>query len=366
MKVLITGGHLSPAASLIERAPSDWEIFFVGRKSSFEGENTDSLEYQTVSSLDIPFFSLPSSRLQRRFTRHTLPSLAKIPFVVFKSISILRKTKPDVVVGFGGYVSLPVCIAARFLNIPVVIHEQTSEAGAANKIISKWAKKVCISWQSSFDFFPKEKTTLTGNPLRTAIIKAKNHEKTDKKVIFVTGGSAGAHFINKLIGDSLIPLLEKYYIVHQVGDSRKFNDFEYLHGLKRQLPEGLSEKYVLTKFIPLSEIGKIMQLSTIVVGRAGVNTVSELLYLEKPSLLIPLPFSQKNEQLKNANFLKEMGLAQVLFQDSATPDRFISLIDSMMEEIEKYKVNIQAEVLLTEDSVIKLIKVIQDVSSKSK
>lgn len=365
MKVLITGGHLSPAASLIEAAPKDWQIYFVGRKSSFEGENTDSLEYKTVEDLEIPFFTLPSSRLQRKFTRYTLPSLAKIPYSVLKSINILRRVKPDVVVGFGGYISLPVCLAARFLKIPVVIHEQTLEAGAANKTISKWAQKICISWESSADFFPKDKVILTGNLLRKDILNFKNHPKTDKKLIFITGGSSGAHFINNLVRESLPELLKKYHVIHQVGDSSKTNDFEILTKVKKELSSDLEEKYLIFKHILLSEMGKIMQLSNLVIGRSGVNTISELLYLEKPALLIPIPFAQRNEQFKNAQFLKDSGLAEVLTQDTITVNQFVGMVDYMMENIQKYKIAEGKEDLLEKDSTDKFIKVINDVGKRT-
>ena len=128
---------------------------------------------QEITKLGIPFYAINTARLQRKFTKHTVPSLIKFPLGFIQSLKILRKIKPEVVLGFGGYISLPVVLAAAFLKIPIVIHEQTLEAGFANKIEAKFARKICISWQSSEKYFPKEKTVLTGNPLRQVILNSK-------------------------------------------------------------------------------------------------------------------------------------------------------------------------------------------------
>ena len=166
MKIVICGGHLSPALSLLEVMPKHVEVIFIGRKYVFEKEKVLSLEYKVVKEKNIPFYPLTTGRFQRKFTLETIPSLLKFPIGFFQSITILRKEKPNVVVGVGGYISLPVCLAALLLGIPVVIHEQTQEAGFANKLISHFARKVCISWESSRKFFPEKKIVLTGNPIR--------------------------------------------------------------------------------------------------------------------------------------------------------------------------------------------------------
>jgi len=149
MKVILIGGHLSPALSLLEELKNE-EVIFFGRKYSFEGDKALSLEYQLVEELNIPFVSITTGRLQRKLTRHTFSSFLKLPIGFFQSINALIKYKPDVVLGFGGYISIPVILASFVLRIPAVIHEQTLEAGFANKILSRFAQKICISWESSF------------------------------------------------------------------------------------------------------------------------------------------------------------------------------------------------------------------------
>ena len=125
MKVVITGGHLTPALAVIEKIPKDWEVLFVGRKHAMEGEKEVSLEYQAIKSLGIKFVDLNAGRVQRSFSRHTIPSLLRIPKAYLKSLRILQNFKPDVILGFGGYVSVPIAIMGKLLGIPSVIHEQS-------------------------------------------------------------------------------------------------------------------------------------------------------------------------------------------------------------------------------------------------
>ncbi len=364
MKVVITGGHLSPAISVMEAVPQDWEVFFIGRKSSFEGDSAPALEYQAIKDLNIPFFSIPNSRLQRKFTIYTIPSLIKAPIALSRSIQLLKQIRPDAVLGLGGYISFPVCLAAYFLKIPVIIHEQTLQAGAANKIIGKWAKTICISWKSSEDFFPMSKVVLTGNPIRKEILNSSEFriQNLELPVIYITGGSTGSHFINELIRDGCHELLKKYQIIHQTGDSEKYKDFEKLTEVKKTLSLELSKRYTLTKFTPVADVGKIIQKATLVIGRAGINTVTELLYLKKPAILIPIPNSANDEQLKNAEFLKNAGLAEILIQEKATPASFIAKIALMMENIENYRVQPEFENLITPKAAAHIIAVVEDVA----
>lgn len=367
MKIVITGGHFSPAQCVIEALPQDSQVFFIGRKSSFEGDKSPTLEYQTIKSLNIPFVNLPSGRLQRRFTVRTIPSLIKLPYGFGKAISILRKIKPDVVLGFGGYVSLPVAIAAYFLKIPVVIHEQTLQVGISNKIIAKWAKMICVSWNSSKDFFPGKNVIVTGNPVRKEIIEVANTDKkSDEPIICIMGGSSGSHFINSLVEECLEKLLKNYAIIHQTGDSKKFNDFDRLQELKKTLPVDLAKKYRIEKFIESKEAGTVLQKSTLVIGRAGMNTVTELIFLKKPCFLIPLPISAKGEQHQNASFIKGLGLAEVMDQDEVAAESFISKIDYMMSNIDKYHLGPESLNLIEKKAAAHIISVVEDVARKKK
>lgn len=365
MKVVLTGGHLSPAISVIENAPEDWQVFFIGRKNSFEGDKSPSLEYQIIKSLNIPFINLPSARFQRKFTIHTLPSLVKVPYALIISIASLRKIRPDVVLGFGGYVSLPVCFAASMLNIPVVIHEQTLEAGLANKIIAKWARMVCISWKNSIEFFPNRRVILTGNPIRKEIVEGKDSGAISKiPTIYITGGSAGSHFINTLVEGSIEKLVNKYRVIHQTGDSKKYNDFQRLSEKRDSLPKDLRERYIIKKFVGNDEISSTLQQSWLVVGRAGVNTMTELIFLQKPVILIPIPFSQGNEQFKNATFIKNLGLAEILEQDKTDAAGFTAKINEMINNILKYTLPPGCGNIVEKKAAEHIISAVEDVAKK--
>jgi UDP-N-acetylglucosamine--N-acetylmuramyl-(pentapeptide) pyrophosphoryl-undecaprenol N-acetylglucosamine transferase len=360
MKVVIIGGHMSPALAVIEQLKNE-DIFYLGRKYTFEKDMAISLEYEEVVKLGIPFYSINAARLQRKFTKQTIPSLLRFPSGFLQSVKILKQIKPDVVLGFGGYVSLPVVLAAYLLKIPIVIHEQTLEVGVANKIESKFANKVCMSWESSQKYFPKEKTILTGNPLGSTILQTKPINRNNLPILYITGGSGGSHVINILVEKSLDKLLEKFIVVHQTGDSKEFNDFDRLQIKKDKLDSSILNRYHLQRFYSPAEMAQNLASATLVVGRAGINTVTELIYLEKPALLIPLPFAQKNEQLKNAIFLKELGLGEIGIQKVLTPEIFAERIFKMLENLKIYQLKKRNIIL---DAAYNIVKVLKDVSTK--
>lgn len=375
MKIIIIGGHLSPALSVLDSLPKNWKILFVGRKYLFEGEKSLSLEYKIINDLKIPFEEISTGRLQRKFTKNTIPSLFKLPFGFFRAFSILKKFRPDLVLGFGGYLQIPIIFASFFLKIPVILHEQTLESGFANKICSPIAKKICISWESSVGFFPKTKTVLTGNPIRKDMVnksqisllrQAFGGQANRKPLIYITGGSSGSHFLNNLIENLITNLLVNFNVIHQTGDSLKYNDFQKLKILRKTLPKGLKEKYSVNKFINPSDVGSVLRQAEFVIGRAGINTVTELICTKKPAILIPLSFSQNNEQLKNALFLEKLGLAKIILQKEASPQVLLSAINSMHESINEYiKKTKNLKNLIKEDAADKIIEVAKQCVSEN-
>ncbi|MCL5970734.1 MAG: UDP-N-acetylglucosamine--N-acetylmuramyl-(pentapeptide) pyrophosphoryl-undecaprenol N-acetylglucosamine transferase [Patescibacteria group bacterium] len=362
MKVVIVGGHLSPALSIIQNLNKE-DVYYIGRKHAFEGDKAVSLEYREISRLGLPFFTIKTGRLQRKLTRYTLFSLAKLPVGFFQALRILKKIKPDVVLSFGGYLSIPVGFAAYFLKIPLVLHEQTLEAGLANKILSPFAEKICISWESSLKYFPKEKTVLTGNPIKKEILEvSKLTKKTNNPpLIYVTGGSSGSHAINYLISKTIRDISKKYILFHQTGDSQKYKDFDKLLEVKKGLESKYSKNYIIEKFLDSKTSAEIIRRAGLVIGRSGINTVTELIYLKKPAILIPLPFSQKNEQMKNAKFMEGLGLAEVISQNLLTDKLFLEKLYSMFDNLKNYKLKNE---ILFENSSEKIINVLKDVSKK--
>lgn len=365
MKILITGGHLSPALSVISQLKGE-EILYVGRKYALEGDTAYSFEYQIINGLGIPFFSITTGRLQRKFTRYTFLSLLKLPLGFFQSITVLKSFKPDVILGFGSYVSVPVIIAGFLFRIPVVIHEQTLEAGMANKIARYFATKICISWPSSRKFFPENKTVFTGNPLRKEILEVLKTEKKDLPLIFVTGGSLGSHFINELVKGSIETLIENFEVIHQTGDAKQFNDFEKLEKIKSGLGED-GKRYTVKKFLTPTESARYLKIADIVVGRAGINTVTELMFLRKPSLLIPLVFSQNNEQYKNAQILKSEGIGEILEEKNANPQSFIAEITAIFKNISAYRKNgKKTNHLINKNASAKIAEVVRKIYEEKK
>jgi UDP-N-acetylglucosamine--N-acetylmuramyl-(pentapeptide) pyrophosphoryl-undecaprenol N-acetylglucosamine transferase len=270
------------------------------------------------------------------------------------------------VLSFGGYTSVPIVFAAALLRIPIVIHEQTLHAGLANTIASYFAKAICISWEASAKYFPKKKVVLTGNPIRFDLMMEKDFFKQEPiyekdihlPVIYVTGGSLGSHPINLLLRDSIEKLLKKYVVIHQTGAAEEFKDFEMLEGIRKTFPENLQRRYILTKFVSPQMLGSIYQKSDLVIGRSGINTVSELLYFGKPTLFIPLPFAQKNEQMVNALFFKKQGLGEVFEQKNLTGEKLYEYIVSMMTHRERYIQHAKkAKELITVDAVKHILAV---------
>ncbi|OGH02436.1 MAG: hypothetical protein A2798_02135 [Candidatus Levybacteria bacterium RIFCSPHIGHO2_01_FULL_37_17] len=365
MKVLVIGGHFSPAISVIESLQSH-KIYYIGRKYALEGDNAISLEALEMRKRAVPFFNLNTGRLQRKFTTYTIPSLLKLPLGFYESTKILRQIRPDIVLGFGGYVQLPIIMVAKLFKIPSVIHEQTFDAGLSNRAMGRLVSKVCISWETSRKYFPKGKVVLTGLPIRKKLadLKKEKFAKNSLPLLYITGGSLGSHTINKYVQLSLKDLLQKFAIVHQTGDSQVFKDFESLTNIKNNFLKAKSKSYTIKKFLSSNDASYLMRKADIVISRAGINTVAELLYFEKPSFLIPISYSQSNEQVKNAEFLKAQGLAEVYDENHLTPKEFKEKLFNMYSNLSKYEK--KKNDFNFETAAQKIVEVLEDVYKKEK
>ena len=371
MKIVIVGGHFAPALAVIQALPKNTEILFIGRKYALEGDNAFSLEYQKITAMGIPFVDLTTGRFQRRFTKYTFTSLLKLPIGSLQALKELMKFRPDCIVAFGGYVEVPVALAAFILGIPVVAHEQTRKAGLANKIIAPFATVICISWEESKKYFPENKTVLTGIPIRkeffTAVIRRGIKSYAPTKTIYITGGSLGAHSINLLVEGCIEKLLENFYVIHQTGDAKEYNDYDRLEKLRQSFPQELQNKYKLVKFINPQEAAQTMVSADLVISRSGMNTTAELLCLKKPCLLIPLPHGQANEQLENALFLSEQGLAKVVRQEDLTSEILYSQITAIIDKLNKGdNSSIQPNKLIPYDAAEKITQIITQIYEQKK
>lgn len=362
MKVLITGGHLSPMLCVIDALPKDTETLIVGRKYPLEGDSSISFEYQTMQSRGIPFWPITTGRLQRKLTKHTIPSLLKIPVGFIQAYKAVVDFNPDVIISFGGYVSLPVILSGRMRGVPVVLHEQTLSAGLANRIGSLFATKVCVSWEQSRKFFPRAKTVLTGNPVRKFSIHHSSFidDLADKHLplLYITGGSVGSHTINKTVMQCVGQLLKKFRIIHQTGQSDNSRDFNTLLDVKQKLSQRLQKRYMLTKFVDAYDVGDILRNADLVISRCGINTLTELMYFCKPSILIPL----NKEQEENALFLAKLGLAVVLFENLLTPQSLLKYIETHYNILcESTKHREEAQGLVTNDAAQRIVAILSSV-----
>ena len=366
MRVLITGGHFSPAyAVLTELSARGYEVAIAGRKHAFEGDATESYEYLTAKEKNIPFFEVKATRFRRKFSTYTVASLAGSPFGLLGGFKILSIFKPDIVVTFGGYIGLPICYAAWILQVPVVLHEQTQRAGLASQLISKIAKKICISFITSKKYFPERKTILTGNPIREEVLKLdKTIKAPSGKVVYITGGSTGSHKINLIIGQIIENLVSNYVIIHQTGEN-KFGDYEKLLAIRRTLPRSLQEKYILSKFVDPRFLASIFRKADLVVSRAGINTVCEILATKRIALLIPLPHGQHDEQLENAKLIAKIGIGDYIEEDEASGGHVLQKIDEMLANYKQYEQNLpKVKKYFHENAAKKIVDACEDVYGK--
>lgn len=331
-KILVTGAHFTPAVATIEelRKEDGVEIVYVGRDTTLEGDVAPSVESKVIPSLGIKFIPITTGRLQMAFTPYTLLSLLRIPVGFIQALVIVLSQKPDVVLSFGGYLSVPTVIVGWLFSIPIIVHEQTLVSGLANKISSLFADKIAISFKQN-NFSYEDKIILTGNPIRKQVLNPKNF-KLEHPTILITGGNQGSHTINKVVEESLDRLTKLVSIIHITGDN-KFKDFERLDRLVEL--EGLKGKYKVLKWIG-EDWGKVLSEVDLVVSRAGVNTLTELAYLGKPALVIPIPYLYQDEQNKNAKYFEKHGLVRILPQSKLSANSLLKDIKFMLKNLDKW------------------------------
>ncbi len=334
-KVLICGGHLTPALAVIEQLKREKiEIIFIGRKHSIEGSKNLSTEFVKIKALNIKFLPLLTGRLQRKITTHTFISIIKIPIGLLQSFIYLLLNKPNVVVSFGSYLSTPVVISAWLLGIPSITHEQATKIGIANKINSLFTREFYSAWQLQ----GLDSRSVIGNPTRLCIYQksAKNKRiqqflKTNKKILYITGGNLGSHYINRIIFESP-KRLKEYKIIHQLGNANYKGDHQTAGKIN-------DSNYFALPYIEDSDIGAVLNCAHIVVSRSGANTIWELALLKKVSLLIPLPFAGAKEQEHNAKVLEEAGSALIIHQKNLTLQTLESGLKEISANYAKYTKN---------------------------
>ncbi|MBI4130206.1 UDP-N-acetylglucosamine--N-acetylmuramyl-(pentapeptide) pyrophosphoryl-undecaprenol N-acetylglucosamine transferase [Candidatus Roizmanbacteria bacterium] len=350
--MIITGGHLSPAIAVIEELLKDqaWDIHFVGRKFTFsEKKESLSYEYETITHRGIAFHPISAARFPHRFSFSALWFCVYFLYSLFRSLLLLYRLNPCLILSFGGYVGAPVVAAGIFARTRVLLHDQAVIPGRANRILGFGAAAIAVSWDESVVHFSprlRKRIVVTGNPIRKALyLQSRPHDQTvkgiletnqEKGLLFVTGGSTGAHAVNKLIEQSLPQLLSHYRIIHQCGDSQ-FHDYERLSALRESLSPKQKQDYLPIKFVTQDDSAVLLQQAAIIISRAGANTVCELAVLGKRAVLIPLPYAPFDEQKKNAEKLARWGAGVILNQQTATPALLINTIVELSKHQQSYE-----------------------------
>lgn len=239
--------------------------------------------------------------------------------------------------------AFPVALMSAFLRVPLVVHEQTLQAGLVNRIAGRFAVKIALSFAESKQYFPPGKCVVVGNPIRSELLDTAPLEirdftfDNDLPTLYVTGSYQGALFINRLVGKHLPSLLTKMNIVHQCGCNEETGDFLWLQEKVQELDEVLQQRYQLVKTVTVSQLHEIYHHSTVVLSRSGATTVAELATLGKVAVLIPYPYAAGGEQLQLARMLEGVGAAGVFEQHEIVGDeqKFVDAVFGLVSNEKK-------------------------------
>lgn len=334
-----SGGHISSAKAIIKELDERYTLnpnnfLYIGSDLGTEKEKPgNSLEMRVFAKEKFEKKYIRGGKLQRYFNMRTIYLLFRTILGFIDTFKIFKNFKPDIVISTGGFVSVPVCLVAKLLKADIYLHEQTASVGLTNRIVGKFAKKIFLAYPLSQEYFPKERTIYTGNPVRNEVfqkggsgplveqVRKMLEVQEEYPIIYVSGGSLGSHVINQAIKESLVPLLHDFQIILQTGDSQATNDYNIMCLEKEKLEESFKDRFVVTKYVDNEAIGFVLNNIDFFLGRAGANTVYEMGILQIPSILIPIPWVTNNEQQKNAEVLKSTGLATIIPEAELTPEK---------------------------------------------
>lgn len=315
-----TGGHLFPAVALAQRLleqDSSSAVRFVGTERGLEKKLLPKLGYE-LSTVDM--VGVVGRGWQGRFA--VGPKLAKS---LIQSKKILSDFKPDVVVGVGGYASVPVLLMAKLLCIPYLIHEQNAIPGVSNRLLGKGAQRICLSFSGPDHGFSPEKTVVTGNPVRQGLDALPMEFPTSGKLL-IFGGSRGARAINQAVCE-MLPLLKGWDVIPEILHQTGEDDFSMVQQAYRDA--GFDEAQVVP-FI--DDMAKAYAESRLIICRAGATTLAELAICGRPAILIPFPHATGDHQTANARSLKKKGAAVLLPQTELTAERLATLVKNLLAD----------------------------------
>lgn len=328
-KIVMTGGgtagHVTPNIALMPALKENgFEISYIG--------SYDGIEKRLIEALNIPYYGISSGKLRRYFDLKNFSDPFKVVKGYCQAVHLLKKIHPDVVFSKGGFVSVPVVLAAKHCKIPAIIHESDITPGLANKLAIPGATKVCCNFPETMKYLPSEKAVLTGSPIRQELLNGDaskafsmcNFKDTEKPVILIIGGSSGSKVINTALRDLLPELLKRYNVIHLCG--------------KGNLDPSLSNTDGYAQFeYANKELADLFALSDLVISRAGANAICELLALRKPNILIPLSAAaSRGDQILNANSFRSSGYSYVLEEENVSNTALLEAIEHVFKNRDSY------------------------------
>ncbi len=319
-----TAGHVLPALPLIERfSELGWDAHFIGSKSG--------LEARLLADMPVVCHEITCGKLRRYFSLENFIDALRVPVGVIQAWAILRCVRPRLVFSKGGYVSLPVVVAAWLLKIPVIVHESDRSAGLANRMAFPFATLVCTSFKGSM-MKTRTRVEWTGMPLRRTLFEGDAQAgrrfidaPPDKPVVVVVGGSLGSTLLNIAVREVLFELTQRAHIVHICGQGQVDHSFDNVRGYKQF--EYLKEPW-----------GDVLAAADLVVGRAGATMLTELMALGIPSVLIPLGrAASRGEQIENARHASRQGVARVLLEEALSGQRLAREVFEILDNLDDWK-----------------------------
>ncbi|HKK62945.1 MAG TPA: undecaprenyldiphospho-muramoylpentapeptide beta-N-acetylglucosaminyltransferase [Bacteroidales bacterium] len=325
-----TGGHVFPAISIAnalkEQLPNA-EFLFVGAQGRLEMEKVPQSGYKIVG--------LPVAGFQRRLTWKNFTFFVKLIRSMIIAQGVIKKFRPQVAIGVGGYASGPVLRAAARKKIPVILQEQNSYAGVTNRLLAKHAQKICVAFDGMEKYFPVDKILFTGNPVRQDLLLpeeagAKSYAnfgiQPNDQVVLLCGGSGGAGSLNDCIMDALERIGKSdYKLIWQCGK-------HYYDSAREALASSGVKNVLLHPFI--SEMNRAYQVADLIISRAGAGTISELCIVGKPVILVPSPNVAENHQMKNARSLGDKNAAEIVADDEIKI-RLVDRVENILNDKEK-------------------------------
>ena len=324
MKIAITaggtGGHIFPALAIINKIKSHDK----NSKFLYFG-TTDRMEKDIIPEKGIPYIGIQMKGLNRKNILKNITVL-KIYLAAIKKAEVeLKKFKPDIVIGVGGYITAPVLVAANHLGIKTIIHEQNSIPGVSNKLLSHFVNKICVSFKESEAYFPKKKTIYTGNPRSEEILSMEKGKREDfgfnrkSKFIILVMGSLGSLTMTKKMKELIPSFKDKDYQVLVVTGKNYYDDYKDV-----KIPTNV-------KIVPFYD-AKYMKDADLIITRSGASTIAEVTALLLPSIMIPSPYVTHNHQYKNAKALEDKKACKILEEKDFCKENLLSLIDDCFKK----------------------------------